>query len=93
VLHVSAPTGAAPNLAAPATPRELDARAGDGIHVRLLWHPTDGHVSVAVADSKTGETFDLPVRDGDRVLDVFHHPFAYAAGRRVGTGRAVASLA
>lgn len=54
----------------------LDSRVGDGIHVRLLWHPTDGHVSLAVADSKTGERFDLPVRDGDGALDVFEHPFA-----------------
>ncbi len=59
--------------------RELDRRTGDGIEVRLLWSQNDGHVTVAVTDTKTGESFDLPVRDGDRALDVFHHPYAYAA--------------
>ena len=62
--------------------RELDSRISDGIHVRLLWHSDDGHLSVAVHDSKTGEAFELPVGDGDRALDVYHHPYAYAAGRR-----------
>jgi hypothetical protein len=68
------------------TMRELDSRTSDGIHVRLLWHPPDGHVSVAVHDTKTGEQFDLPVGDGDRAVDVFHHPYAYAGDRR-GSGR------
>ena len=42
--------------------RELDSRESDGIHVQLLWHPHDGHLSVAVTDSKTGQTFELEVR-------------------------------
>jgi hypothetical protein len=61
--------------------RELDSRTSDGIRVRLLWHSVDGHVSVAVEDAKTGQVFDLPVGDDDRPLDVFHHPYAYAARR------------
>jgi hypothetical protein len=65
-----------------ASARELDSRISDGIHVRLLWHPGDGHVSVAVHDRKTGEAFELPVGDGDRALDVYRHPYAYAARRR-----------
>lgn len=70
----------------PTLTRELDSRTSDGIRVRLLWHPRDGHASVAVEDTKTGEAFELRVRDGDRALDVFHHPYAYAAlrGERVG---------
>ncbi len=59
--------------------RELDGRISDGIHVRLLWNPSDDRVSVAVNDSKTGDAFELPVCDGDRALDVFRHPYAYAA--------------
>ena len=58
--------------------RELDSRTSDGIHVRLLWHPTDGHVSVAVHDSKTGDTFEVPVGARDRARDVYQHPYAYA---------------
>ena len=69
--------------------RELDSRASGGIHVRLLWHPHDGHVSVAVDDIKTGESFVLLVRDGERALDVFCHPYAYAASRGlIGSDRA-----
>lgn len=56
----------------PMAPRELDSRVGDGIHVQLLWHPDDGHVSVAVDDAKTGETFELAVCHGQRALDVLH---------------------
>jgi hypothetical protein len=67
-----------------AAPRELDSRASDGIQVRLLWYPYGGHVSVMVSDSKTGETFELEVREGDRPLDVFHHPYAYYAEIRDG---------
>lgn len=64
-----------------AAPRELDSRASDGIYVQLLWYPDGGHASVIVSDSGTGETFELEVRDGDRLLDMFHHPYAYAAIR------------
>jgi hypothetical protein len=66
----------------PTAPRELDARNSDGIHVRLLWHSEDDNVTVAVNDTKTGETFNLPVHDGQPALDVFHHPYAYAAMRQ-----------
>ena len=75
-------SSAPPQSDAYRTARELDSRTSDGIHVRLLWHPEDGHVSVAVDDAKTGEQFDLPVRGGEQALDVFHHPYAYAARRR-----------
>jgi hypothetical protein len=61
------------------SPREVDSRTSDGINVRLLWHPADGHVSVAVHDTKTNEAFELPVGDGDLALDVYRHPYAYAA--------------
>jgi hypothetical protein len=67
------------------TMRELDRRQSDGIHVRLLWGEHDGRLAVAVADTKTGDAFVVDVRDGDSALDVFHHPFAYAAWQRVDT--------
>jgi len=65
------------------TMRELASRTSDGIHVQLLWHwhPGGGHLSVAVNDTKCGETFELEIHHGDRALDVFHHPYAYAADR------------
>jgi len=68
-----------PGSETPMSIRELDSRVSDGINVRLLWHARDGHVSVAVHDTKTGEMFDLPVPAGARPLDVYRHPYAYAA--------------
>jgi hypothetical protein len=61
--------------------RELDSRAGDGIVVRLLWREHDGVVLVAVADGRTQESFAIEVREGESTLEVFRHPFAYAASR------------
>lgn len=69
-------------LQSQSTPRELDSRISHGIHVRLLWHPADGRVSVAVHDTTTDEAFELPVGDGDLAVDVYRHPYAYAAYRR-----------
>jgi len=84
--HIQYRGPAYPNLLSSAensaSARELDSRFSDGIHVRLLWHPGDGHVSVAVYASKTGEIFELPVDQADRALDVYRHPYAYAARRR-----------
>jgi hypothetical protein len=57
--------------------RELDRRTGDGIEVQVLWPQNDGRVPVAVTDTEA-EAFELPVREGERTLEVFHHPFAYA---------------
>ena len=70
----------------PHTTRELESRSNDGIEVRLLWIEDDNRLLVAVADAKTGDGFAIEVSDGDRALDVFHHPFAYAAWRGVQTG-------
>ncbi|HSC73397.1 MAG TPA: hypothetical protein VLB89_04455 [Gaiellaceae bacterium] len=62
----------------PPSARELAAREGDGISVRLLWHPRENTVTVSVEDIRAGECFELAITNGD-ALDAFHHPFAYAA--------------
>ena len=83
--HIQYRDPGSPDLTPPTTTestRELDSRVSDGIRVRLLWHPDHGHVSVTVEEAKSGVIIDLPVRDGERALDVFHHPYAYAAIRR-----------
>ena len=49
---------------------ELDGHTGDGLQVRLLRYPRGGRVSVAVDDAKTGDRFELIIRDEDRSLDV-----------------------
>lgn len=59
--------------------RELDHRRFDGIEVCLLWRSTDDRALVAVSDEKTGDAFTLEVEPDESALDVFHHPYAYAA--------------
>jgi len=73
--------------------RELDHRRADGIDVRLLWIPERDRVVVAVDDTKTGDSFEIDVLAGERALDVFHHPYAYAALRSLGDAGAVALAA
>jgi hypothetical protein len=67
------------------TMRELHHRMTDGIHVRLLWCEEAGQLAVSVIDARTGAAFTVDVEDGERPLDVFHHPYAYAAWHRVDT--------
>ena len=63
-------------------PIELDFRAQDGVEVSLLWQPATDVVLVEVRDERLGGSFQLVV-DADEALDVFRHPFAYAAFRGV----------
>ena len=53
-----------------------------GIEVALLWHRTTGELTVSVTDAASGASFELPVAP-DEALTAFHHPYAYAAVRRV----------
>ena len=61
--------------------QELAQRANDGVEIRLLWNRADGLLTIAVDDSRTGESFALVTESGKEALDAFHHPFAYAAFR------------
>ena len=58
---------------------ELDSRTTDGIEVRLLWHRVENRTTVTASDMRSGEVLEIAVRDHERALDVFHHPYAYAA--------------
>jgi hypothetical protein len=60
--------------------KELAQRESDGISVTLVWHSVSGRLSVSVSDWRTGEAFDLDA-SARNALDVFRHPFAYAAVR------------
>jgi hypothetical protein len=71
----------------PTAMRELHTRVNDGIHVRLLWGEDDGQLAVSVSDIRTGSDFTLDVRDGEDAMEVFHHPYAYAAWHGVDTGK------
>ena len=70
--------------------RELRSRLNDGIKVRLLWCERDGRLWFAVIDSKAGEEFCVEVRDRERALGVFDHPYACAAHHSIDT-RAMAA--
>ena len=63
-------------------PIELDSRTQDGFQVALLWQPGTDVVVVEVNDERAGQRFQLVV-DGAEALDVFRHPFAYAAHRGI----------
>jgi hypothetical protein len=66
-------------MSGPVTRRELAARTVDGLDVRLLWDPADDRVAVTVADAREGLALEVPVHPAESPLDVFRHPFAYAA--------------
>ena len=59
--------------------RELAQRSNNGIHVHLLWSPADDSLAVTVLDD-AGDPFELVV-GADEALEVFNHPYAYAAFR------------
>jgi hypothetical protein len=62
---------------------ELSSRSANGIDVALLWQECNNTAIVVVVDHGTGETFELDVHEHDNALDIFHHPYAYAAQRRL----------
>jgi hypothetical protein len=66
------------NLESLTSIRELDSRVGDGLHVRLWWDESSGNVWVSVLDTRSGDALTIAVAEGQRPLDVFLHPFAYA---------------
>ncbi len=66
-------------------PRELHSRTSAGIQVGMWWSPADGRTWVAVRDARTDAGFVVPVLAGERVCDVFDHPYAYAARRGIPT--------
>jgi hypothetical protein len=75
--------GAAMPMVSPAEPyRELAHRGSDGLEIVLLWHQRTDRLTVAVSDQRTGAYFELRAAP-DEALDVFQHPYAYAAARGV----------
>ena len=59
---------------------DLAHRRADGIDVTLWWSRDTGEVSVEVLHFASALSFELNV-EPDRALEVFYHPFAYAARR------------
>lgn len=64
-------------------PVELAHRAADGIGILLLWDQGEGRLRVVIDDLRTSESFELSASNGRQALDLFYHPFAYAAARGI----------
>lgn len=60
--------------------RELAHRTNDGIEVVLFWRQISNELTVSVFDQRSGAHFEL-ASEPDNALDVFNHPYAYAAFR------------
>jgi hypothetical protein len=58
--------------------RELAHRENDGVEVVLFWHRPTDELTVTVSDERKGASFELPA-EPHQALDVFNHPYAYAA--------------
>jgi hypothetical protein len=61
---------------------ELASRTSGGIEVTLLWNRRSDELRVCVTDSHAGTYFEVHA-EHDKALDVFHHPYAYAAARGI----------
>jgi len=61
---------------------ELAHRENDGIEVSLLWNRHDNRLSVFLCDTRRNELLELAVSPAE-ALDVFHHPYAFAAFRGI----------
>ena len=70
---------AAQALTSPRT--ELAVRESDGVSVALYWTRGTNILAVTVVDTGTGTAFELVLAENERPLDVFYHPYAYAAAR------------
>ena len=62
------------------TMTELAHRTSNGLDVSLLWSRHTGRLVVTVNDMRSDESFSLDA-PSHRALDVYRHPFAYAALR------------
>ena len=65
-------------------PKELAHRMADSADIFLLWHPEDNRLTVVVDDTDPEASFVLLVEQDESPLDIFYHPYAYAAGFRLG---------
>ena len=68
-----------------ANPKLLAIRRSGTAEIGLFWSRRTGRAAVAVEDEATGERFELPVNREDDALDLYNHPYAYAARRAENT--------
>jgi hypothetical protein len=60
---------------------ELAVRESDGVSVALYWTRGTNILAVTVVDTGSGTAFELVLTENEPPLDVFYHPYAYAATR------------
>ncbi len=63
------------------TPKELALRRSGTCEVALFWSRRTHRAAVKLEDDATGMTLELLLDSADDPLDVFDHPYAYAAAR------------
>jgi hypothetical protein len=61
----------------------LASRKNAGIRVALLWAQDTNTVAVVVRDDSSDDQFELPVEPEANPVDVYEHPYAYAAWRGI----------
>jgi hypothetical protein len=71
---------------------ELDRRSNDGLEVSLLWNRSGSELVVLVSDAKSDDVLELAAAPAE-ALDVFNHPYAYAAFRGLDLGAAAECVA
>ena len=64
------------------TARELDSRRSGSTEVALVWSKRRQCTAVTLTDDATGEVVELVAAPGVDPLDLYEHPWAYAARRR-----------
>lgn len=67
----------------------LARRRNGGLRVTLLWAAETNTVAVLVRDDCANDQFELVVERDANPLDVFEHPYAYAAWRGIDYGTTV----
>ena len=58
--------------------RELAERTSNGTRIRLYWRQGTRELWVEIWEPELDVTIEIPA-DPERALEVFHHPYAYAA--------------
>ena len=61
----------------------LASRKNAGIRVTLLWTADTNTTAVLVRDDTTDDQFELLVDPETNPIDVYEHPYAYAAWRGI----------
>ena len=65
------------------TPKMLVSRQSGTTEIALFWSKRKHRAAVAVDDEATGDHFELEINPENDPLDLYNHPYTYAAVRHV----------